>query len=439
MERSFLRCIGCGSQKDLLKERLFRCESCGNLFEVSHDFSRIDSNAVAQLKRRFAARASVRMNEMPQMRSGVWRFKELIMPDIANKEIVSLGEGVVPIVPAGRHLLEWIGGNLDVWIILEGLGPTGSFKDFGGTVMMSVAKAAGVKAVGCASTGDTSAMAAAYAAAAGITCFVLLPEGKVTAVQLMQPSAHGARVITVPGPFDVCMRILQDLVRDFGVYPANSLNPARIEGHQATVFLTAQAMGWKLPNWFAVPVGNGSNTSSIGKGMRLLVDRGFVPKGSRILGCQAEAANPLDRSWAQVKSLGGANALSEWEHLYEPMLVGETAATAARIGDPVSRKKVMREIIASDGRMQTAREADILEATRVCAKDGILVCPQTGIALAGLRNAFDCGDVRDGSRVVVVSTATGLKFPGVFESQAEQAIERAPSATTSTVARMLGL
>jgi len=369
--------------------------------------------------------------------SGVWRFKEWIMPFLPNDFIVSLHEGNVPIVRAGKHLSEWIGGDIDLYIIMEGMTPTGSFKDFGGTVMMSVAKAAGIKAVACASTGDTSAMAAAYAAAAGIECVVILPEGKVTAVQLAQPLVHGAKIITLPGTFDDCMKVMKDLVVDYGVYPANSLNPARIEGHQATVFQIAQYFGWQLPAWIAVPIGNGSNCSSVGKALRLMQRFGFK-RISQILGCQSEAANPLVRAWDLSKRRGGV-LINDWRRNYKKIEVGETAATAARIGDPVSREKVMREIDHSRGSMKVASEYDLNNAVAECGKDGYFVCPQTGIALAGVRNAVRDGLIKKYQRVVVVSTATGLKFTETAAAHLQHNIISAKNCRTKTVVKIMGL
>lgn len=302
----------------------------------------------------------------------------------------------------------------------------------------------GIKAVGCASTGDTSAMAAAYAAAAGIKCFVILPKGKVTAVQLAQPLVHGASVITLPGDFDDCMKVMQALVRDYGAFPANSLNPTRIEGHQATVFLTAQYFGWTLPDWFAVPIGNGSNSSSVGKALRLLANFGLASQ-AKILGCQSEAAKPLARSW-NLASQGkwtprpyDSGFLENWQKLYREVGVGETTATAARIGRPVSRAKVMREIIASGGAMQIAPEVDLNEAVAVCGRDGHFVCPQTGIALDGVRQAVARGWIKKGARVVVVSTATGLKFTEAAAAKLGKNIVDAGDCQPSTVAGILGL
>lgn len=439
-EQTWLSCINCGYKTDLLEERKFRCPRCGNLYDIEHDLTSA-GKSLQQYTKLFDSRisAGALKKDGAKYHSGVWRFQEWIMPFMPESNIVSLGEGNVPIVRAGKNLNEWVGSDIELYIIMEGMTPTGSFKDFGGTVMMSVARAAGIQNVCCASTGDTSAMAAAYSTAAGIQCAVILPEGKITPVQLAQPLVHGAKVILLPGNFDDCMKVMQELVIRYGVYPANSLNPARIEGHQATVFLVAQYFGWKCPDWIAVPVGNGSNCSSVGKGLRLLKKFG-VEKTSKILGCQSEAANPLAKSWnsVRVQAAEGVSApLEKWKSSYKPVTVGETTATAARIGDPVSRDKVMREITNSSGAMQIAAERDLNEAVSICGKDGYFVCPQTGIALAGVRNARRQGWIEAGARVVVVSTATGLKFTDSAALNLQRNIITAQDCQTETVAKIL--
>jgi len=440
IEQSWLSCINCGYKTDLLEERKFRCPKCGDLYDIEHNFGTIE-NTLGQYTKLFDSRVSAEALRLNGARyhSGVWRFQEWIMPFMPENMIVSLGEGNVPIVRAGKNLQAWVGEDVELYIIMEGMTPTGSFKDFGGTVMMSIARAAGIKNVCCASTGDTSAMAAAYSAAAGIQCAVILPEGKITPVQLAQPLVHGAKVILLPGDFDACMKVMQELVVKYGVYPANSLNPARIEGHQATVFLTAQYFGWKCPDWIAVPVGNGSNCSSVGKGLRLLKKFG-MEKTSKILGCQSEAANPLAKSWNSAKEPGIDDIhapIANWKKEYKPIPVGETTATAARIGDPVSRDKVMREITISKGAMQVATEQDLNEAVAICGRDGHFICPQTGIALAGVRNARRQGWIRKGARVVVVSTATGLKFTDSAALKLQNEIVTAGDCKTETVAKIL--
>ncbi|HEY4488824.1 MAG TPA: pyridoxal-phosphate dependent enzyme [Candidatus Paceibacterota bacterium] len=438
---SVLRCIGCGATADILAERKFRCTQCGNLFEVHHDYPGFSKGAAKAMKDDFRHRSNMYGRPKtygPRTRSGVWCFHELVLPNLDESQLITLGEGIVPIVPAGRNLMQYIGGDVDIWMMLEGQGPSGSFKDFGGAAMISTAKAAGVSSVFCSSTGDTSAMLAAYSAAAGIPCGVLLPEGQVTHVQVIQPAAHGARVIQLPTDFDGCMRVMQYLVEHHGAYPGNSLNPTRIEGHKATVFLIAQFFRWKLPEWIAVPVGNGSNSSSIGKAQRELVQWGFVPSVSRILGCQSKAANPLAASWESVRACDG-DRLSLWRKAYTDVKAGETLATATRIGSPVSREKVMREVTHSNGVMESVAEEALEGGMHAAARDGFLVCPQTGIAIAGVQNAVQRGDIGKGETVVIVSTATGMKFAPVYERRTQGSIERARDDNPETIAKMLNL
>jgi len=430
INQTWLQCMRCGKRADILAERLFECPDCGGLFDVEHDFSGIGD--VSLLKEEFGARMAD-FNHMNGAvgQSGVWRYRELIMPHLPKEHIVSLAEGNVPILHAGKNLCRWIGNN-NVWIILEGMTPTGSFKDFGMTVLVSIAKAAGIRAIACASTGDTSGAVGAYAAAAGMTSVVVLPFGKVTPVQLVQSGIYGSIVITLPGNFDACMTVMKELVTDYGVYPANSLNPARIEGHQATAFQIADFFDWEMPSWIALPVGNGSDCSSVGKGMRLLKRFDFVPQTSRILGCQSEAACPLASSWQK-------NAAA-WASSYHPMLkLGDTTATAARIGEPVSASKVMREISASNGAMQIASEYELNEGVAVCGSDGIFVCPQTGTAIAGARNAVRNGTIGKDETVVIVSTATGLKFTESAARHLEGKIINLDTVSTAAVAKILHL
>lgn len=442
--QTWLQCIGCGRENDLLDERTFKCPVCGNLFDVMHTFpAQKDFNYYTKMFDRRAISSHFHQhNNPPQHLSGVWRFHEWVMPYLPSSQIISLGEGNVPIVRAGDHLKKWIGGDLDLWLILEGMTPTGSFKDFGGTVMISIAKATGIKAIGCASTGDTSAMAAAYASAAGMDCVVVLPKGKVTASQLAQPLVHGARVITLPGSFDDCMRVVKELVNAGLLFPVNSLNPTRIEGHQASVFLTAQFFNWKLPDWYVLPVGNGSNCSSVGKAIRLMKKSGYSGKMARILGCQSEAASPLADSWIRTGIQYGQVTEELWKRNYVPQKqVGFTSATAALIGNPVSWEKVIREIVASDGYMNVAPEHLLNEAVAICGKDGHFVCPQTGTALAGIKLAVESKKqrIKPGSRVVVVSTANGLKFTESATTDLVQNIIDASDCSTETVAKIMGL
>lgn len=438
--QNWLACIRCGHTEGLLEARIFTCPSCGGLYEVAHDYSTLQrgSRLIEELRLRLAGSPG---SPSPGFRSGVWAFQPLIMPGLPASMVVTLGERV-QIVEAPARLVDWVGGDVKLYVALLGLSPTGSFKDFGMTVLASVAKAAGVRTLVCASTGDTSAAAAAYAAAGGMQCAVLLPKGKVSAVQLVQPLAYGAKVIVLPTDFDGCMKALREIVAHEGGYPANSIQPTRIEGHQATVFTAWTLFNRHLPDWIVAPVGNGSNVSSLGKAMRTLADLGLVPFPSRILGCQAEKAAPLADSWRQWRAAEPADDhdrvadLSGWREAYAPRVAGETLATAARIGSPVSWEKVV-QAIGPYGAMDTATDDEIREAVYACGASGHLVCPQTGIALAGLKKGVQRGLVRKHSSVLVVSTATGLKFPEVLVPLQGHIVE-AESASTSEVARLIG-
>ncbi len=440
-----LICMDCGYEADLLTERSFRCPVCGGLYDVIHNFTNL--RGFDTLTNLFDQRARTisepHKHAHPHLyTSGIWRFKELIMPNLSDEHIVTLGEGNFPIIPAGRHLREWIGGDVDLRIIYEGTLPTWSFKDAGGTVMMSVAKAAGIKRIGCASTGDTSAMTAAYASAAEMECVVILPDAKgsqVTPAQMAQPLVHGARVILVPGNFDVAMKVAGELYAEGILFPANSINPTRIEGHQATVFQIAQHLGWKLPDWIVAPVGNGSNVSSIGKGLRTLRRVGYRERSSRILGCQSEAACPLATSWFLARLDSKTDLHARWEGHFRSTskAVGKTTATAALIGNPVSAPKVMREILTSQGAMVITPEHTLNEAVAICGKDGLFVCPQTGIALGGIKRAVHDRTINPGSAVFVVATAAGLKFTESAAKGLIGNIVRAPDSTLSTLTRII--
>lgn len=434
---SWLKCMDCGAKMPLYGTVKFTCP-CGGLYDVEHDFSRLDMRRPYDIQVIFDDRS--RPSQEIEHRSGVWRFRELIMPSICDEEIISLGEGTIPILPAGNNLRKWVGGKLDLWVMLEGLTTTGSFKDFGGTVAISVAKVSGIKSVVCASTGDTSAMAAAYAAAAGMNCSVVLPKGQVTSVQLAQPIAHGAKVILIPGSFDDCMKVVRELVDTGRAFPINSINPTRIEGHQATVFLATQFFGWEMPDAFVVPVGNGSNSSSVGKAMRTLVNLRLTGKMAKLIGVQSEAANPLAQSWERVRQSHNLVSAKDWAKAYEPQHdLGKTQATAARIGNPVSYKKVIREVVLSGGAVLSAGEFELNKAVMVAGSDGHLVCPQTGTALAGLRQAVSRSIIKPRSRVVVVSTATGLKFPDVAVNFSKGLIAESSSCETEAVAELIGV
>lgn len=438
MNQTWLECISCGHRVDLLEERIFECPKCGDLFDVRHDFKKKKPGEWMNI---FDGRKELKsLVTNPLYTSGVWRFWEWIMPYLPDNLLVSRYEGNGPIIPAGPKLSKWIGKGIEVWIIKEGENPSGSFKDQGMTVLASIAKAAKAELTICASTGDTSASAALYSAIAGIPCAVLLPGDKasqVTTVQLYQPQLHGAKVIILPGVFNDAMDVVAELPKHFNVYLANSKNSTRIEGHQSTIFLLAQAFAWQLPEVIAAPIGNGSNLSSLGKGIAIMASHGFE-SNTMLLGCQVEGVNPIAGAWERLDKRFPNT--SEWLGEYKPIpkeKLAETASKAARIGDPVSKKKVMRSVVDTKGVMVTVSEENQNEAVGIAGLDGDNLCPQTGMALAGVKEAYEKGYIEKGQTVAVVSTATGLKFPGVVKY--DNAIVKAKECSVGAVADILGL
>jgi threonine synthase len=389
-----LRCIACGRPWPLAEVR-YTCDECGDLLEVTLDLERLRSaRNPAAWRALFDARLAVR--DGPHA-SGVWRYHELILPDLPPDAIVTFPEGNTNLyrVPA----LEREAGARDVRVKHEGENPTLSFKDRGMTAGVSWARHLGARVVACASTGDTSAALAAYAARVpGLRGLVVLPRGKVTAEQLSQPLASGCITLSLPTDFDGCLRILREVCRRRPLYLLNSVNPLRIEGQKAIAFEIVQQLGWRPPDWIVVPVGNAGNISAIGKGLFELKDLGLVDRVPRLLGVQAEAAEPLARACRE--GYGARVRVS----------AGETAATAIRIGDPVSYDRAVRVVRASGGFFESAGEGAILDAKALVDSSGVYICPNSATAVAGYLKARADGRIAAGDQVVIVATAHGCKF-----------------------------
>jgi threonine synthase len=279
---------------------------------------------------------------------------------------------------------------------------TASFKDLGMTVLVSVvrqmiADGAGIRAVACASTGDTSASLAAYAAAAGIPAIVILPRGLVTTAQLVQPIANGAKVLALDTDFDGCMAIVTRLAKEEGVYLANSMNSLRLEGQKTISVEIVQQFDWKVPDLIVIPGGNLGNVSALGAGFDLMLELGLITKKPRLVVAQAEAANPLYRAYK-----------NGWQ--FEPMRAGATVASAIRIGNPVSIRKAIRALQRYDGIVEEATETELMDAAARGDLTGMFNCPHTGVALAALEKLVERGEVKSSDCIIVVSTAHGLKF-----------------------------
>ncbi|HSN30470.1 MAG TPA: threonine synthase [Kofleriaceae bacterium] len=389
------RCIAGCPGSYALDRVIYRCPTCGDLLEVVHDLAALRERSADQWKTAFAERW--RSVEEP-WGSGVWGKHEWVAPQLARENIVSFGEGVT-------HLTRIAGfaGLGDVRVKQCGTSHSGSFKDLGMTVLVSMVKqmvssGQAIRAIACASTGDTSAALAAYAAAAGIRAVVILPRGKISTAQLVQPLAMGALVLAIDTDFDGCMRLVQDLAEKEGVYLANSMNSLRLEGQKTVAIELAQQLGWDVPDWVVIPGGNLGNVSALGAGFEMLLALGLVTKRPRICVAQAAHAAPLHASF-----------MNHWTDL-QPVKAKTTLASAIQIGNPVSFKKAVKALRAFDGVVEIASEAELADAAGRADRYGLFTDPHTGVALAALEKLAAKGVVTKHDRVVVISTASGLKF-----------------------------
>ncbi len=394
----WLECIrGCGNRYPI-DEVIYHCEDCGGLLDVEHDLEALKDRSADEWKALFDQRT--RTNEWPYG-SGVWGKKEWVLPLVTNENVVSMYEGHTNCFWAER-LGEAIGVP-DLWVKQCGNSHTGSFKDLGMTVLVSVVKqmledGKPIRAVACASTGDTSAALAAYAAAADIPAVILLPRGKVSTAQLVQPIANGALVLALDTDFDGCMAIVQELTKDPTIYLANSMNSLRIEGQKTVGIEIVQQFDWEVPDWIIIPAGNLGNVSALGRGMLMMQELGLIERLPRIACAQAANANPLYLSYQ--------TGFKE----YRAVEAQSTAATAIQIGAPVSYERAVKVLKAFDGIVDQASEDELANAAARADYTGLYSCPQTGVALAVLLKMVERGEIERDDRVVVISTAHGLKF-----------------------------
>ncbi len=395
--RAWFRCIaGCSGEYPLTKP-LYRCPVCGDLLEVAHDIGALKDRSPSAWMRLFDDR--YKRTTWPYG-SAVWGKKEWVLPSLPDQCIVSMDEGGTNMLWAerfGRSI-----GVDDLWIKQCGNSHTGSFKDLGMTVLVSVvrqmlAEGTSIRAVACASTGDTSASLAAYCAAAGIPAIVILPRGKVSVAQLLQPLANGAKVLSLDTDFDGCMRIVQRLADEGLVYLANSMNSLRLEGQKTVAIEIVQQWDWTVPDVVVIPGGNLGNVSALGAGFDMMRELGIITKAPRIVVAQAARANPLYLAYR-----------NGWA--FEPVAAQPTLASAIQIGNPVSVKKAIRTLQRYDGIVEQATEAELADAAAAADLTGMFNCPHTGVALAALTKLVARGEIRRTDRVVLISTANGLKF-----------------------------
>ena len=400
------RCASCGTE---LPERDARtsCPACGGLLALEHA-APIDRDAV--LRARFDARlrdaapGHVADAAGAARASGVWRFRELIMPGATDAEIVSQPEGNTPLFhrPA---VAAWAG--VDALLLKhDGFNPTGSFKDRGMTVALTQARRAGARAVACASTGNTSAALAAYAALAGVPGLVLVPAPRGGAQQvalgkLAQTLAYGARTLLVRGDFDDCLRLVREGAERLGVYLVNSINPYRIEGQKSVALEILQQLAWDAPDWIVLPAGNLGNTSAVGAALRDAVRLGLIDRAPRIASIQAAGAAPFASGYRE-------------NFATQHRVKAETVATAIKIGDPASWDRAAAVIREFGGVVTDVSDAEILEAKAAIDAAGIGCEPASAASVAGVRRLRREGVIRAGDRVAAILTGHVLKDPGVL-------------------------
>jgi threonine synthase len=386
-------CDACGTVVSARDART-QCEKCGGLFSLRYD---PPAERGAALRAIFDARLSAR-EDSPES-SGVWRFRELVLPDVSDGEIVTQPEGNTPLVRRER-VAAWCGID-SINLKLEGANPTGSFKDRGMTVAVTQARRVSAPAVACASTGNTSASLAAYAALAGIPALVLVPNGQVSLGKLAQTLAYGARTLLVRGDFDDCLRLARAAADKLGVYLANSINPYRISGQKTIVLEMLQQLGWRAPDWIVFPAGNLGNTAAFGAALREARELGLIDRTPRLAAVQASGAAPFAASYR--------------DNFRERHTVrAETVATAIRIGDPASYDRAVRAIRETNGVVIDLPDAEILDAKAVVDASGVGCEPASAASVAGARSLAARGIIQRGDTVVAVLTGHMLKDPGIL-------------------------
>lgn len=381
-----------------LDEVIYRSKS-GGLLDVQHDMEALAIYPPEYWKALFDER--VGKTTWPYG-SGVWSKKEWVLPGIGDEDIVSMFEGNSNLFWAERYGREYLKMS-DLWVKQCGNSHTGSFKDLGMTALVSQVnrmrkQGKPLSAVGCASTGDTSAALSAYAAAAGIPSIVFLPADKISVAQLVQPIANGALVLSIDTDFDGCMRLIREVTAELPIYLANSLNSLRLEGQKTAAIEILQQFNWEVPDYVIIPGGNLGNVYAFFKGFSMCKELGLVDRLPRIVVAQAHNANPLYRAYK-----------NGWD-TFAPVKAESTFASAIQIGDPVSIDRAIYALTACNGIVEEATEEEMMDAAAEADLTGMFNCPHTGVALAALKKLRAAQVIGPTDRTVVVSTAHGLKF-----------------------------
>ena len=386
------RCIACGDISDNASQN-FRCAKCGDLLEIIYPRWKETPRNADTLRRAWSGR---RLSSSQVDRSGVWRFRDLL-PAIFENQVVTLREGNTPLYQLPQ--CSRITGTKCLFAKHQGMNPTGSFKDTGMTVAATFARQAGFRWVACASTGNTSASMAAYAARGGMRSLVLVPEGKISWSKLSQALDYGAVTCQLRTDFDGCLRLLQELVMRAPVYQLNSINPFRLEGQKTLAFELLEQLDWQVPDHIIVPGGNLGNSSAIGKALLEMHELGLISHLPKLSVIQAEGANALVRT---LREQAGKSLVS---------VQAETRATAIRIGNPASWKKAVHVLDATGGACEEVSEAEIAQAKAEIGAEGIGCEPASAVTLAGLKKLLARGFVKPEESIVLVLTGHSLKDP----------------------------
>jgi len=430
------RCIACGHLSESAGQD-FRCPDCGDLLEIIYPQWRESRPDPIGLKSLWRERRTL---QEPIDLSGVWRFRELLPALGDDGQAVTLREGNTPVYELPRCAES--AGMERLLAKHQGMNPTGSFKDAGMTVAATFAKRAGFRWVACASTGNTSASMAAYAARGGMRSLVLVPEGKISWSKLSQALDYGAVTCQLRTDFDGCLRLLQELVRQAPVYQLNSINPFRLEGQKTLALELLEQLEWEEPDHMIVPGGNLGNSSAIGKALLEMRELGLIGRLPKLSVIQAEGANAL------VRTLG------EGEGKRLVSVQAETRATAIRIGNPASWKKAVNVLMQTGGACEQVTEVEIAQAKAEIGAEGIGCEPASAVTLAGLKKLVKQGFVKRDETVVLVLTGNLLKDPdytidfhrgelfrGTKDEQASKALDglrRPPIALDATLEAVMG-
>ncbi len=363
------------------------------MLDVAYDFE--SSVSADELKALFKSRKT---SDLDIDRSGVWRFRELL-PFVADtSQAITLAEGNTPIYAAPRSAD--YAGLASLRFKHQGMNPTGSFKDDGMATGVTQARVLRATAVACASTGNTSASMAAYAARARMRAFVFVPAGQVAFGKLAQALEYGASVIEIEGSFDDAMRIVRELAEETDLYLLNSINPFRLEGQKTIVIEMMEQLGWRAPDWIVVPGGNLGNSSAFGKALHEMARLNLLDLRPRLAIIQASGAAPFYELFVSTDRTA-----------LKPYASAATLATAIRIGNPISWKKALRAIDWTRGIVERVTEQEIADAKAVIGSDGIGCEPASAATLAGIRRLVAAGEIRSDDTVVAVLTGNLLKDP----------------------------